>query len=154
MEPSVRRQAAPYPVAPPHEPPADPVHRRGAHRMALAASTAVVVCGFWLIVAPFALGYRDTAGATNAAFYNDIMVGVALVIMAVPRFIAPLRTAPLSFVNALLGAWLIAAPFALAYEGAGASQATGNDVLVGMAVALFAATSALAPRPRRTPAKR
>jgi len=38
----------------------------------------MMLCGVWLIVSPFVLGYRQTAAAT----WNDIAAGIATVIVA------------------------------------------------------------------------
>jgi uncharacterized membrane protein len=37
-----------------------------------------ILCGIWLIVAPFALGY----GATHALMANDVIVGIVTIIVA------------------------------------------------------------------------
>jgi hypothetical protein len=49
-----------------------------------------------------------------------------------------------SWVNFILGLWLIVAPSAMHYGYVGAGPARGNDIIVGIVVAVFALWSALA----------
>jgi hypothetical protein len=99
-----------------------------------------IVAGLWLIIAPFVLGYA----AVQAAVWNDIVIGVAVAIMAIVRVTQPARYEGLSWVNVVLGVWLILAPFMLGY--ARIQPAVWNDVLMGLVVLALAATSAMATR--------
>ena len=72
-----------------------------------------LVVGLWLIVAPFLLGYDEI----QAALWNDILVGLIVAAFAVARVARPLMNPSLSWINALLGLWLVVAPFVLAYGG-------------------------------------
>ena len=116
-----------------------------------------IVAGLWLIIAPFALGYVDI----RAALWNDIVVGIIVAAFAVARVARPLMNPSLSWINAVLGLWLIAAPFALGYgraveaealaaEGAlGTAQtAMWNDIIVGVIILVLGAWSALSARGR------
>jgi hypothetical protein len=69
-----------------------------------------VVAGLWLIIAPFVLGYEDI----QAALWNDVLVGIMVAAFAVARLARPLMNPSWSWINALLGLWLIVAPFVLA----------------------------------------
>lgn len=102
------------------------------------ASGLNVVTALWLIAAPFLLAY---AGIT-AAVWNDILIGITVLILAGIRVAKPERNAGLSWTNLVLGLWLIAAPFVLSY--AGTAAALWNDVIVGVVVASLATWSALA----------
>jgi hypothetical protein len=117
-----------------------------------------IIAGLWLIIAPFLLGYD----AIQAALWNDVIVGIIVAAFAVARVARPLMNPGLSWINALLGLWLIVAPFVLAYgggiegealapEGAigGAQTAMWNDIIVGVIVLVLGAWSALSAR-RRT----
>lgn len=42
------------------------------------AATTDVLLGIWLVIAPFALGYSHNSGA----LWNDIIVGVVILILA------------------------------------------------------------------------
>lgn len=47
-------------------------------------SWTVAVGGLWVLIAPFALGYN----ATTAAAYNDVIVGLAVLILATWRAVS------------------------------------------------------------------
>jgi hypothetical protein len=47
-----------------------------------------VLCGIWLIIAPFALGYRGTATAVS----NDVICGIIAIIVAAAAAQATTRT--------------------------------------------------------------
>lgn len=97
-----------------------------------------IIAGLWLIIAPFVLGYTSVA----PAFWNDFIAGIAIVLLAGSREIGEgYKIAWPSWVNALIGLWLIIAPFALGYSFV--SNAVGNDVLLGIIVAVLATWSAL-----------
>jgi hypothetical protein len=111
--------------------------RRLVTEMLHAPSELVVVAGTWLIVAPLVLDHD----AANIAFlgWNDVIVGLLLVGLAVLRVVMPDGTAPLSLINVILGAWLVFAPFVRGYHVA--PLATLNDILIGGTVAALAWTS-------------
>jgi SPW repeat len=116
-----------------------------------------VVAGLWLIIAPFVLGYDEI----RAALWNDVLVGIIVAAFAMARVAGPLQHPGLSWINALLGLWLIVAPFLLAYggpleaeapavEGAiGAAEAAmWNDIIVGVIILVLGIWSALSTRGR------
>ena len=116
-----------------------------------------IVAGLWLIIAPFVLGYVDI----RAALWNDIVVGIIVAAFAVARVARPLMNPSLSWINAVLGLWLIVAPFALGYgrgvdaealaaEGfvGAAPTAMWNDIIVGVIILVLGAWSALSARGR------
>jgi hypothetical protein len=108
-----------------------------AINQAKTASGINILAGLWLIIAPFLLGYSDLIEPT----WNDILVGVAVVIVAGVKMSKPLSAAGISWVNVILGVWLIVAPFVLAYE---AQNARWNDVVLGCIIAIFGIWSAVA----------
>ena len=116
-----------------------------------------IVAGLWLIIAPFVLGYDEI----RAALWNDVVIGIIVAAFAVARVARPLMNPSLSWINAVLGLWLIVAPFVLGYgrvvevealaaEGAvGAGQiAMWNDIIVGVIILVLGAWSALSARGR------
>lgn len=103
------------------------------------ANYGTLVLGIWLIIAPFVLGYIDSAAITN-----DIVVGIVLAGVALVRLFSSFRPFWLNWVNIVLGLWLIVAPFVLGYTLA-ASQ--WNDIVVGIAVVALGAWNAFL-RPR------
>lgn len=104
-----------------------------------------ILAGLWLVMAPFVLGY---ATVTNA-LWNDVIMGIAIVLLAGSReFGEGYRVAWPSWIAALIGLWLIIAPFALGYSFI--TNAVWNDVIIGIAVAFLATWSALStPREDR-----
>ncbi len=108
------------------------------------ASGINLVAGVWLIIAPFIIGYV----ALESALWNDILCGAIVLILAAIRVAMPLRHVWLSWVNLVVGLWLIIAPFVLDYAAFPAP--VWNDILVGILIAGMAGWSGLAagtPRP-------
>lgn len=104
------------------------------------ASGLNMVAGLWLIAAPWILAY-----GINAAIWNDVLIGAALVVLAGIRVAMPGRLAALSWVNVVIGIWLFFAPFVLQYGSwalAGVSTAIWNDIIIGIAVVLLGWASA------------
>ncbi len=99
------------------------------------------LAGVWLVLAPFALDYQNTGAGFNGQ-WNDIVLGVAIAILALVRTFAPHRVVWFSGINLVLGGWLIVAPFVLQYNaGRDATQAVTNDIVVGILVFLLALLS-------------
>jgi hypothetical protein len=92
------------------------------------------VAGIWLLLAPSVIDY----GAGSAADENDVGVGAAVALLALVRAVAPRSVPVLSGVSLVLGAWLVVAPFLLAYES---SDATVNDIVVGLVIIVLSAIS-------------
>ncbi|MCW8196028.1 SPW repeat protein [Proteobacteria bacterium 005FR1] len=101
------------------------------------ASMLNVIAGAWLIISPWALGYSEVLAAT----WNEVVVGALVIVFAAIRLAAPDRYAGLSWINAVLGVWLIIAPWAFQY-GEVVVAAAWNETLIGIAVAFLAAISA------------
>ena len=108
--------------------------------IAYVPSVFVVGAGLWLIVAGL-MPRGDFAGASASA-WSKLTVGVVVTLFAAIRVVRPARTAPLSLVNVLLGAWMVASPFVLGYSAA--AGPAWNDVVVGAIVVLLAGVSWLA----------
>lgn len=115
--------------------------RTGGGADPAAVSAGNFLAGAWLVLAPFALDYEDL-GPGFDGYPNDIIVGIAIAAVALVRMLAPYRSVAIGAVNLALGAWLIAAPFVLAYNrGADATAATWNDIVVGVIVVVLALVS-------------
>jgi hypothetical protein len=116
--------------------------RRPRSPLARVPSVVTLVAGLWLVAAPYILDYSGNAATWVDAYWNDILVGAAIVIISVTRILTPLYTAPFSLATAALGGWLIVAPFALGYNVDGESPAaTANDIATGIVVVVFAVAS-------------
>ncbi len=102
-------------------------------------SWIIAVVGLWEIVAPFILGYT----AVGAAMWDAIIIGVVILVLGVWAALAneegTIKT--LNWINAVLGLWLIIAPFILAYSST--VTAMWNDIIVGIVVLVLGVWAAL-----------
>lgn len=91
------------------------------------------VVGLWVLVSAFVFGRM------GAVYWNDIVVGAAIVLLAgYGAFVADKPTSTFTWtagLAAILGAWLIVAPFAF---GVAMSTAMWSDVASGVIVLAFA----------------
>jgi len=102
-----------------------------------------LLLGLWLIVAPWVLNYSGQ----NNAVWNEVIVGAAIALIAFARVSAPESWAPISWVNVILGGWMIIAPFVLTYGTVGDTSAIyWNDIIVGTAVVILALVSSTGSR--------
>ncbi len=111
-----------------------------ARRDNAGASAINILLGIWLIIAPFVLGYARL----DAAETNDIVVGILVAIIAAIRSFGAFTQPGWSWVNVLLGIWLIIAPFVLGYSGN--ATPLWNDIILGIVIAILAWTSAASTR--------
>lgn len=103
-----------------------------------SASGLNIIAAIWLILSPFLLGYYEL----QAAIWNDIIVGVIVLGLGWARVANPFYAPGFSWANAVLGLWLILAPFALNYSAM--PTPLWNDVIVGVVIAALATWSAVA----------
>lgn len=100
----------------------------------LAAANAVL--GLWLVAAPFVFG------VSGAGLWNAVIVGSLIVMVGGYNWYLTTKDREVSVagasLNALLGLWVIAAPF-LFSPG---TTALWNDVIVGAVVVTFATYNA------------
>ena len=126
--------------------------RRSTHRrqdFGVPPSVVVAIAGVWLASAPFVLDYSGT-GRGYSGRWNDLVVGVVMIAVAMVRVVTPRGTGPLSMINVGLGVWLIASPFVLGHSEAGATLATWNDIVVGLIVVMVAGVSCFTAESKRT----
>jgi SPW repeat len=90
------------------------------------ASGANILFGTWLFIAPWVLNY-----AQDLISWNETIAGAALVILATLRYIRPLGRFWIGWINALVGLWMIAAPFVLNCQHITVQV---NDLTTGIAV--------------------
>lgn len=97
-----------------------------------------ILFSLWLIVSSFLLGYF---GTNMVAFWDALIVGVVVLVLAWIRESNPARASYLSWINAVLGIWMILSPFIL-----GISAVPGvmvNFIIVGIAFLVFGVWAAL-----------
>lgn len=117
--------------------------RRREPFAASVASAVNFLAGAWLVLAPFVLGFSTTGGVVKG-YWNEIVLGVVVALLAVVRVFAPEEAPWFSVVNGVLGLWLIASPFALGYKGPDAPTAVAVDISAGAVIAAMATVSAVA----------
>ena len=100
-----------------------------------SASGLDILAAIWLIIAPFALGF---GGALRA---SSVLIGIIVGILDIIRVSMPMQMAWLSWVNAVLGLWVIVSPFGLGYTTSGALW---NSVIMGIIIAGLSIWSASA----------
>jgi hypothetical protein len=105
---------------------------------ARTASVLSIIAGLWLIITPFWMGYFTTP----APFWNTFLVGIAVTVLSLIRASYPAQNVGLSWINLVLGLWLIVSPFLLPYQNLAVPMR--NDLIVGILVGLLSLWSALA----------
>lgn len=105
-------------------------------------SMLIALLGLWLLAEAFVLDLGD------ANFWNDVIIGAALVALGgynyYRRSDERFGSVSVGAFVALLGLWLLAAPFVLTPEGTAAMDAIPfwNDVIVGLLALVLGAYSA------------
>ena len=119
-----------------HLVPDDPEYLAELRRAYVEWTSGVdALIGIWLIVSPWVLGFSDVP----SAMWTDISVGTTIMLVALLRILNPDQTVPLGWVNVVLGAWLITAPFVIPYaSGVHTNPIYWNDILSGVGVLWFA----------------
>ena len=86
-----------------------------------------ILFGAWLIVSPYMLSYPS-----SQAQWQQVGAGIIVLLVAGLRFMAThLQWA--SWITALVGAWLIVAPFSAAHQS---TVTFWNEVILGILIAL------------------
>ena len=108
-------------------------------KTAKALSWVVALAGAWEVIAPFVLKYTST----SSAMWDAIIIGLAVVVLGVWAALSSGESTVknLNWVNAVLGAWLIIAPFILSYSHT--ATAMWNDIVIGVVVLALAAWAAV-----------
>lgn len=105
-----------------------------------------LLAGVWLLLAPALLGYGNPGGGFGPR-WNDMLVGVLLVVVGATRLTRFARLAPVTVASVGLGTWLVVAPFVLAYGfGPHSALVTFNDLVVGATVGFVAVLGHAASR--------
>jgi hypothetical protein len=102
-----------------------------------AASAICLLAGIWFFVSPWVYG---AAGSGNA--FNSWIVGAAIFLIGCLRVFRPAYSTGFSWVNALLGAWVICSPWVYGY--AVSMGRTINSLCVGVIVLVCALSAGIA----------
>jgi hypothetical protein len=121
---------------------------------ASAPSAIALLGGVWLVVSRLVFDFA-TAGSTADGVVNGVIVGIAVTLVALALMSNASANPALGFVLAVLGAWMIAAPWVFNYGRWGAeSEPTFSDVITGAAIALTGLATWLAGMARQIGAAR
>lgn len=112
----------------------------------VTASGLDVLAGVWLLISPFVIGFSDLATAMT----NNVICGGIVIVLAAIRFLGAYRQSWLSWVNCLIGIWAIISPWALGF--ARNQDASTNNVITGIVIAVLAFWSAVATSPTESTA--
>jgi len=108
------------------------------HRGQVATASGLdVLAGIWLLISPFVLHF-----GVRAAMTNNIILGIVIGVLALIRFFDTEQLAVLSWLNALLGLWVLISPWVLGFAGVRVPMT--NNVVMGIIVIILAGWSALA----------
>jgi len=98
-----------------------------------------IVLGILVIISPFVVQFTRFP----AAMWNNVIVGIVIAVLAIIRNSVPRQTG-WSWVNVILGIWMIISPFAL---GAMTTAVLWNNIILGIVIALIATGSASSRAP-------
>jgi SPW repeat-containing protein len=113
--------------------------RAGSTQTNAGVSWINIVLGIWVIISPFVVQFTRFP----AAVWNNVVVGIVIAILAIIRTSVPRQTG-WSWVNVILGIWMIISPFAL---GAMTTAVLWNNITLGIVIALIATGSASSKAP-------
>src|ERR1051325_464116 len=109
------------------------------HREQVATASGLdVLAGIWLLISPFVLLFHNI----HSAAWNNVILGIVIGVLALYRFVKPAEGVGVSWLNVILGIWVLISPWVLRFSGY--HTATVNNVVMGIIVIILAAWSALA----------
>ncbi len=92
-----------------------------------------ILLGIWMIISPFALGFANVP----RSLWNNVILGIVIGIVAIIRT-STTRQPGWSWLNALLGIWVIISPLALGFV---LGNAIWNNVILGIIMTILAWSS-------------
>lgn len=104
------------------------------------ASGLNILLGLWLIASPWVFSFSSLQGA----LWNSIIVGVVVVVLAWVRITNPTRYVWASWVNLLLGLWILVSPWIFSFSTN--TGALWDSVITGIVIGALALWSAVAAR--------
>lgn len=103
----------------------------------VTASGLDALAGLWLVLSPWVLAFQVPAATTN-----NIIFGLLITLLAAIRFFGAFNAAWVSWVNAVLGLWVLLSPWFLGFTAF--EVPTTNNIILGIIVIVLASWSALA----------
>ena len=108
------------------------------------ASGLDVLAGIWLLISPFVLSFQHVTSACT----NNVILGIVIGVLALYRFFNPGANAGVSWLNVILGIWVLLSAWILGFSMVHTAMA--NNVVMGIVVILLAGWSALATQSATT----
>lgn len=106
-----------------------------------------ILAGIWLLISPFIV---SGFGSTSTA--NNVVCGIVIGLIATTRWVAMPDTPVPSWMNAILGLWVLVSPWLLGFSTR--MGPTWNNVILGIIVVCLAVWAAVVTtrtmRPRYT----
>ena len=104
-------------------------------RHAQIASGLNIIVGLWLMASPYIFLYS----LNTSALWNSLISGAVIAIIGLVRLFQPREVAWLSWVNFIVGLWVIVSPFVFAQMPI---AAIWDGVITGIVAAILSSTSA------------
>jgi SPW repeat len=98
-----------------------------------------ILLGIWVIISPFMFGIHAPKG-----IWNNVITGVVVGVLAIIRL--SMHQPGWSWLNLILGIWLVISPFVLFLSGA----AMWNNVILGILICAFSLTNTYSRMPAQT----
>lgn len=95
-----------------------------------------VLAGIWLFISGWVLGFTGTSNA----FWNNIILGIVVAVIALIRMGGGRATRGLGWLNALAGIWLFISPWVLNFSSN--TTALWNNLILGVIVFVLGLGSA------------
>jgi peptidoglycan/LPS O-acetylase OafA/YrhL len=113
---------------------------RHRHDSAAQATSGVkAYLGLWLLIAPWVLDYQDRQDFA----VSHVVAGLLLLALGAYRLGKPRSAHWLSWLNAVVGLWLVLAPFVLLPSSSSTGPAYWNSVIIGIVVAALGVSAAV-----------
>ncbi len=98
--------------------------------------------GLWLIISPFALGFRELSSKATG---DTIVFGILIAAFSLWTAISNEAPSVAGWLVMLFGVWIVISPFALGFRSL--PRALSDSVVVGIIVLVLAIVRTLAHRP-------
>jgi hypothetical protein len=134
----------------------DLVEMQARFEEASASGPAVItdgltlLAGLWLAISPWTIHFSATA---HDIMVNDLILGLAVALVAVGLTLAPHRMVRLSWATAVIGAWVIVSQWVIQQS----SSTTGimiNNIVTGAVILLCGLAAAMILRAGSRPPRR
>jgi hypothetical protein len=95
-----------------------------------------LLVGIWLIATPFVMKFTYL----TSPMWNDIIFGAIIAVFAIIKIYSPMRALSLSWLNAIIGLWLILSPLFINYPDLNSQW---SNVISGVLVVIFGTFSVM-----------